>query len=359
MMTMTSTYSFRNSPLRPPAPAPVLTFVTTGLWVVCLLLFSSSEGRAALRPEVIDASSLTKSGTTTPDGRWLDFVSRDGYPLRLLISPDPSDILNPAFDGQLHPVRAGQVREALAETRELEGGPTEVVFYCLPGLPEKVGRSFSVGREVFLSPTFGPAALPQIAATVVHELGHVVQHDRIPSLDSRAWRTYRDLRGLDPQTFRADAVHRNRPKEIFAEDFRMLYGGALANYSGSHENHDLVDPARVEGLTEYFHALLVGGYSEGRPVAEVSNHPNPFNPQTTIEIRLRPEQIAVAPRVKVDIYDLRGRRVRNFDPIPAASVILLPWDGSDDRGQSVASGRYTYRVQVANESVFGSMVLLQ
>ena len=44
----------------------------------------------------------------------------------------------------------------------------------------------------------------------------------------------------------------NRPHEIFAEDFRALFGGPTANYSGTIENPGLVHPGAVPGLAAFF-----------------------------------------------------------------------------------------------------------
>jgi hypothetical protein len=319
----------------------------------------TGESTAGVRATVVDARELTESAKLSADARWMDFVSRDGFELRMLVAPTEDEILNPSFDGRLHPLQPAQVAAALEELRPMGGADIGVTFYCLPGLPQEIAGSFSVGREVFLSPTLAPSKLTQIAATVVHELGHAVQHDRMPADDSQGWSMYRELRRLDSAVHTAGAAHRNRPAEIFAEDFRVLYGGSLSNYSGTLENHALIDPASVRGLSEFFTGLLEGAYARGRLLTEVGNYPNPFNPSTSIEVRLRPEQVALGAPVKIDIFDLRGRRVRNFPSVPASDVVLVPWDGSDDRGQTVASGRYAYRVRVAQETVVGSMLLIQ
>jgi hypothetical protein len=68
--------------------------------------------------------------------------------------------------------------------------------------------------------------------------------------------------------------------------------------------------------------------------------PNPFNPRVQIGFRLARDT-----RVDIEIYDLRGRRIRSllgeWRPAgPGATV----WDGNDDRGRAVASGVYTVRL---------------
>ena len=71
--------------------------------------------------------------------------------------------------------------------------------------------------------------------------------------------------------------------------------------------------------------------------------PNPFNPTTTIEYAL-PERTAVA----IQLYDLAGRLVRSSDlGEQPAGLHQFRWDGSDEHGQSVASGVYLVRLRTA------------
>jgi len=67
--------------------------------------------------------------------------------------------------------------------------------------------------------------------------------------------------------------------------------------------------------------------------------PNPFNPHTQIRYSL-----AQAGRVKLAVYDLRGRLVRRLlDEEVAAGSHTLDWSGRDDRGRNLASGIYFLR----------------
>lgn len=340
------------------ASSTVLRAVPALLFFALVLLLHEMA-HASLRPVVVDSDRIRATGRLEDDGRRLRFTTAGGRELSLLLHPGPDEILNPSFDGRLHPFSGEQVQTALAEMRPLVGPDLGVRIYCLPGLPEGVESSFCVGDEVFLSPAVAPAAVEVVASTVVHEIGHALQHARLPASAERGWELYRRLRGLRSDVHHDSAEHRNRPREIFAEDFRRLYGGPRANYSGSHENHDLADPAEVEGVVAFFGGVVAGAYSVDRPIARVSNHPNPFNPRTTIEVRLRPEMVALGGSVRVDVFDLRGRRVRSLGTLPMAEVVRVGWDGSDERGRPVASGRYSYRVRLGGESIVGSMLLLQ
>jgi hypothetical protein len=87
----------------------------------------------------------------------------------------------------------------------------------------------------------------------------------------------------------------------------------------------------------------------------LQNHPNPFNPNTTIAFEL-----PVATHAVVEVFDVRGRSVKRLlDRDLAAGRHDVVWDGRDRRGRSAASGVYFYRLNVDGQSTFRKMVLAQ
>jgi hypothetical protein len=92
-----------------------------------------------------------------------------------------------------------------------------------------------------------------------------------------------------------------------------------------------------------------------RDYALAQNYPNPFNPTTVIEYTLPAEA-----DVRLEIFDIRGRRVRTLDAGPRdAGRYVKIWDGRDDQGSEVASGVYLYRLRSADYSFARKMVLLR
>ena len=75
----------------------------------------------------------------------------------------------------------------------------------------------------------------------------------------------------------------------------------------------------------------------------LSNYPNPFNPETWI-----PYQLSEPTDVKLTIYDIQGRVVRDLDLGHQAAGIYqsraraIHWDGKNIEGEPVASGVYFY-----------------
>ncbi|MFQ5584017.1 MAG: FG-GAP-like repeat-containing protein, partial [Calditrichia bacterium] len=76
------------------------------------------------------------------------------------------------------------------------------------------------------------------------------------------------------------------------------------------------------------------------------NYPNPFNPVTNLRFR-----IAEFGFVELKIYDLLGREVKTLvNEQKSPGTYTVQWDGTNDAGQSVASGVYLYRLVVGQAS---------
>jgi hypothetical protein len=127
----------------------------------------------------------------------------------------------------------------------------------------------------------------------------------------------------------------------------------------------------VEGSRSYHYEMLVRTtrgeefrsqtVTVEMPALELTlgqNHPNPFNPQTTIPYMVP----AGGPpaRVRLSIYDMQGRAVRvlvNEDQTGGAREVV--WNGSDESGSTVSSGIYFCVFQVGNERRTQKLVLLK
>jgi glycosidase len=85
------------------------------------------------------------------------------------------------------------------------------------------------------------------------------------------------------------------------------------------------------------------------------NYPNPFNPSTTIQC-----QIPRSGHVTLTVFDLLGREVdRLVDDQMSAGTYTIHWDGLNNRGVSVGSGVYFYRIQLGDQSIVKRMLLLR
>ena len=99
--------------------------------------------------------------------------------------------------------------------------------------------------------------------------------------------------------------------------------------------------------------LVTGGTLETRLFAAA---PNPFHDTTTIQL-----DIASASRgVKLTICDISGRVVRIFDSgVARPGRYEITWDGTNDRGQRIASGVYFIALEAAGERETGRLVYLR
>ena len=85
------------------------------------------------------------------------------------------------------------------------------------------------------------------------------------------------------------------------------------------------------------------------------NHPNPFNPSTTIEFGL-----AAAGWAELQIYNIKGELVRSvLNGYIEAGPHVLSWDGTDPFGADVAAGIYIYRLRTGGYVESRKMLLLR
>ncbi|UCD64185.1 MAG: T9SS type A sorting domain-containing protein [Candidatus Zixiibacteriota bacterium] len=87
----------------------------------------------------------------------------------------------------------------------------------------------------------------------------------------------------------------------------------------------------------------------------IQNHPNPFNPSTTISYSL-----PARAEVTVDIFNILGRKVKNLvSETQPAGVHSVVWDGTDQGGHAVSTGVYFYRIKAGEEVQKKKMLLLK
>jgi hypothetical protein len=88
-----------------------------------------------------------------------------------------------------------------------------------------------------------------------------------------------------------------------------------------------------------------------------ANYPNPFNPVTTIDYGIRRTG-----HVSLRVYNVAGQLVSTLvDAVqsPRAEGFTVTWNGQSDRGATVASGVYFFKLQTKEFSQTRKMVLLK
>lgn len=127
---------------------------------------------------------------------------------------------------------------------------------------------------------------------------------------------------------------------------------------------DLTDGATVaipDNVTSVKLAIGTEDYLAGKatpiPAQYVlsQNHPNPFNPTTTIRFGL-----PKAGKVRLEVLNILGQTVKSLvDQDLAAGYHSVIWHGDDGEGRGVASGIYFYRLRADGFTQSRKMILLK
>jgi hypothetical protein len=274
-----------------------------------------------------------------------------------------TDINDPSIpnkgDGQFHPFDTDLVLNCLDQI-QYPNIDLEVEIYVLPFPRLNALSSSASGHRIFLSPQVLEISKEGAAYIVAHEMGHVFQHRFLPDPSYRRWNQYRRIRGIENENkFSSSSAHAYRPHEIFAEDFRVLFGGPWAHFGGRVENPELASPQWVAGLEPFFLGLTTAA-PEQPFIVSVGGFPNPFNPQTELRVNLSDDFVALGQRLTVRIYDVTGALVRElYNGRPNGIEMRLTWDGRDNHGGQVASATYFGVVQTGETRVTTKLLMLK
>ena len=118
----------------------------------------------------------------------------------------------------------------------------------------------------------------------------------------------------------------------------------------------------IDGDTLTFEVAIVVQVASAEPehfIPEIftlhQNHPNPFNPLTTLRYDL-PEDAMV----NITIYDMMGRVVSNLASSQQnAGYKSVQWNATNNAGQPVSAGVYLYRIEAGDFRETKKMVLLK
>jgi hypothetical protein len=301
---------------------------------------------------VIHTPEAVLSRYTETRGGMLYFRPPQGGTWELITHIEDAAIANQG-QGAFFPVDPALVRNAVASvTFPLAGVDAEIFILPYPRralLPSNADRN-----AIYLSPGVAPLDEQRVHALVNHELGHVVQHQMFPETDADTWGTYCRLRGIEDETiYNERARHRDRPHEIFAEDFRFLFGGRLANYSGGIENPALPLPSTVSGLPAFLLGVAASsGVPDGvLPVLDLQVSPNPAT--GPVRFALGETADAVFP-VRIDVFDVQGRRVSTTVSDPTSQVV---WEARGQDGAPLPAGLYFVRAVQRRQAWTGKLLI--
>ena len=110
--------------------------------------------------------------------------------------------------------------------------------------------------------------------------------------------------------------------------------GAYMNITWPHGAEQVVDPS---------------------PMLELTNYPNPFNPETTINFSLdKPTHC------ELSIYNVKGQRIATLiaGQLDAGTRNVV-WHGTDQSGKNVSSGVYTCRLKTDEQEVVRKLMMVK
>jgi len=127
-------------------------------------------------------------------------------------------------------------------------------------------------------------------------------------------------------------------------------GGAIVSWYESRSSN----PSDIYAQRLNASGQIPTGVSGATPSASLrvsDAYPNPFSSNTWMDLDL-----ASPAAVKIDIFDVTGRRVRTI-AIYNVHVQRVEFDGRDGTNRLLPSGIYFYRVQAAGETITRKMVI--
>ena len=147
-------------------------------------------------------------------------------------------------------------------------------------------------------------------------------------------------------TLEAGAIEANRFEASLPLASLEMSGNSLSLLFNVNDNADLgPDDFAPNNYLVYSYIYTLNPESINGPLLPgslvLSAYPNPFNSTVSFEIS---NDSGVGEFAQLQIYDLRGRLVQQFD-VALGHTAMIQWDGLDTGQQAIASGVYIYRLK--------------
>jgi len=212
------------------------------------------------------------------------------------------------------------------------------------------------GRTVIAYDIVGEGRLIVMADHTFHDLAINSGDNRVFAIQVFEWFGASRWLSLEPAFGTLDPGETVMVEALI--DATLLAPGDYELNAVFHSN----DPATPSVIVPVSLTVTPGGATTGIDPDDIptryelhANHPNPFNPTTTIAYDL-PKDSAV----RLVIYDVSGRGIRELvnssEPQGRRQVV---WDGRNASGEPVASGVYFYRLVAGDFVQTRKMVLLK
>ena len=156
---------------------------------------------------------------------------------------------------------------------------------------------------------------------------------------------YCDIQGGFPGTGNIDAD----PLFVDAEnyDYRLTENSPCINAGDPNSPYDPDNTIADMGAFYYDQGTGIEENCELQNLNySLNNHPNPFNPTTTISFSIPEES-----KVELSVFNIKGQKVKTLaqDSYQKGKHSVV-WNGKSDTGKSVSSGIYFYKLNVNGTS---------
>ncbi|MBN2829515.1 MAG: T9SS type A sorting domain-containing protein [Candidatus Cloacimonetes bacterium] len=114
---------------------------------------------------------------------------------------------------------------------------------------------------------------------------------------------------------------------------------------------------KVNGTDYYFYSMISPEENNTKVTLDysLSNYPNPFNPETTINFSIPKES-----KVTLTIYNIKGQQVATLvNEVMNSGNNQILWRGLDGKGNKVTSGVYFYKLTTFEKTLTNKMLLLK
>jgi len=98
-------------------------------------------------------------------------------------------------------------------------------------------------------------------------------------------------------------------------------------------------------ISKLGYGTLIGN-STVEKISQFSNHPNPFNPTTTIEFSILNDS-----KIEISIFNIKGQKIKTLtqNEFTKGSHSII-WNGDDEFNKRVSSGIYFYKLKVDDKT---------
>ena len=161
-----------------------------------------------------------------------------------------------------------------------------------------------------------------------------------------------------PWWFAKNATGEPAPSAAGSTDYFFLPGSFPLNevwYAAICARDEAGNVSSLSNVVRIDNSIAVEKFVD-RETFKMNVSPNPFNPALSISLSGLGKNGGI---IKMAVYDMRGRKIREFNDKFMGSRHSVIWNGKDVAGRSAASGLYTIRIECGTRILTTTAMLLK